>query len=80
MRLVAGSVHGILDENDPGPHEFFDSHFGGGIVTFNPKVIFRTEKGVNMWVGGLPNEFKDGAQPLTAIVETDWMPYTFAMS
>ena len=55
-------------------------HFGHGIVTIRPGAIFRTAPGFNLWVGGPPNRFKDGIQPLTGIVETDWMPYTFTMN
>lgn len=55
-------------------------HFGSGIVTIGPHVIIRTPPGYNLWVGGRPNSFKDGAQALSAIIETDWMPFTFSMN
>lgn len=54
--------------------------FGHGIVTFYTRAIFRTPEGYNLWVTGRPNMFKDGIQPLSALVETDWMPYTFTMN
>ncbi|HJR54011.1 MAG TPA: DUF6065 family protein [Gemmatimonadota bacterium] len=57
-----------------------DGHFGYGILTFSPRGMFRTEPGYNLWVSGPPNQFKDGIQPLTAMIETDWMPYTFSMN
>lgn len=56
------------------------SHFGYGILTLQPYALFRTEPGYNLWVSGPPNSFKDGIQPLSAVVETDWMPYTFSMN
>jgi hypothetical protein len=56
------------------------SHFGEGILTFRIHALFRTEPGINLWVGGPVNSFKDGIQPLTGIVETDWLPYTFTMN
>ena len=62
------------------PDNFVESHFGSGIITFNPLLIFRTPPGYDLWVGGTPNEAKDAIAPLTAIVETDWMPFTFSMS
>jgi hypothetical protein len=55
-------------------------HFGSGILTFSPHVIFRTSPGYNLWVTGPANHFKDGVQPLSAVVETDWMPFTFTMN
>ncbi len=33
-----------------------------------------------MWVGGPPNHIKDGIQPLTGLVETDWLPFPFTMN
>lgn len=56
------------------------SHFGSGILTFHVPCLFRTEKGIDLWVGGSPNRLKHGIQPLTGIVETDWAPFTFTMN
>jgi hypothetical protein len=56
------------------------SHFGNGIFTFAVDGLFRTDPGFDLWVGGPINEFKDGAQPMTGIVETDWSPFTFTMN
>ena len=56
------------------------SHFGCGILTFNIGAIIRTVPGYNLWVSGPTNDFKDGIQPLSAVIETDWMPYTFTMN
>lgn len=56
------------------------SHFGSGILSFRPEVIFRTPPGFNLWVSGPPNSFKDGVQALSALVETDWMPFPFSMN
>jgi len=33
-----------------------------------------------MWVQGPPNHIKDGVQPLTGLVETDWLPFPFTMN
>jgi hypothetical protein len=57
-----------------------DAHFGSGILTFNGRAIFRTSPGYNLWIMGPPNSFKDAIQPLSALVESDWMPYTFTMN
>ena len=56
------------------------SHFGDGILTFTVSAIFRTPPDFNLWIMGVPNQFKDGIQPMTALVETDWIPYTFTMN
>ena len=56
------------------------SHFGSGVLTFHVNALFRTEPGINLFVGGPPNAPKDAIQPLSGIVETDWAPYTFTMN
>lgn len=56
------------------------SHFGCGILTFNPLHVIRTAPGHGLWLGGPANRFKDAIQPMSAVVETDWMPYTFSFS
>ena len=32
------------------------------------------------WISGTPNDAKDAIAPLTAVVEADWMPFTFSMN
>lgn len=59
---------------------FIESHFGSGILTFNPMVILRTAPGYSLWVSGPVNHFKDAIQPMSAVVESDWMPFTFSMN
>ena len=56
------------------------AHFSNGILTFHPHHLFRTETGYNMFVTGPTNMPKHGIAPLTAVVETDWAPYTFTMN
>ncbi|HEU0083368.1 MAG TPA: DUF6065 family protein [Bradyrhizobium sp.] len=56
------------------------SLFGQGILTFHVPGIFRTPPGWNLWIGGSPNQPKDGIAPLTGVVETDWSPFTFTMN
>jgi hypothetical protein len=68
------------DGPDSGPPMFLDTHFGSGIITFNPLLIFRTPKGYDLWIGAPANEGKDGIVALNAVVETDWMPFTFTMN
>jgi uncharacterized protein DUF6065 len=56
------------------------SHFGYGVLTFHINGLFRTEPGFDLFVTGPFNMFKDGIQPLTGVVETDWSPFTFTMN
>lgn len=65
---------------ESGTAAYVASHFGHGILTFVIRGLFRTDPGMNLWVGGPINYFKDGIQPLTGIVETDWSPVTFTMN
>ena len=59
---------------------FVESHFGSGILTFNVGVILRTPPGYNLWITGPINEFKDGIQALSAVIEAYWMPNVFTMN
>jgi hypothetical protein len=56
------------------------SHFGAGVLTFDPACMLRTEARVNLWVTGPANDPKDGIAPLSGVVETDWAPYSFTMN
>ena len=71
---------GVKVISDAPPHLLPISHFGSGILTFHLHGLFRTEAGVQLWVSGSPNRLKDGIQPLSGIIETDWAPYTFTMN
>ncbi|MGO9267226.1 MAG: DUF6065 family protein [Candidatus Binataceae bacterium] len=56
------------------------SNFGNGVLTFDVSYIFRTQLDFHLMVTGPTNRFKDGIAPMTAVVETDWLPYTFTMN
>jgi hypothetical protein len=56
------------------------SHFGHGVLTFCVDALFRTEPGYDLMVTGPFNQPKDGLQPLTGVVETDWAPFSFTMN
>lgn len=56
------------------------SLFGQGVLTFHIQALFRTPPGWDLWITGSPNRPKDGIAPLSAVVETDWSPYTFTMN
>jgi len=59
-----------------------DSQFGEGIIHLPaPAICFRTEPGYNMYVTGTPSTFAGTRLwPLSAVVETDWLPFPFTMN
>ncbi|OYY88615.1 MAG: hypothetical protein B7Y45_14255 [Sphingomonas sp. 28-66-16] len=75
----AGSVEIIADPGSD-PARVPVALFGEGTITFHIEGIFRTSPGWNLWVGGSPNEAKDGIAPLGGLIETDWSPYSFTMN
>jgi hypothetical protein len=68
------------DGEFPYLEHFAASHFTHGIITFQTGYLFRTEPGWNMMATGPYNHPKDGIAPLTGVIETDWLPYTFTMN
>lgn len=59
---------------------FCRSNFSRGIVTFQTDYLFQTPRGWDLMVAGPVNRPKENAYPLTAIVETYWLPYPFTMN
>jgi hypothetical protein len=74
--MVSADQPNPVVQNDPR----ISSHFGNGVVTISIPYLFRTPRGINLWVKGPTNYIKDGAQPLEGIVETDWLSATFTMN
>lgn len=70
----------VVIQADPGTTAPAVSHFGQGIFTFHIHALIRTQPGYDLWVQGPVNRPKDGVYPLTGVVETDWMPFTFTMN
>ena len=72
----------VLIESEPveGAVQMAVSHFGHGVLTFHVNGLFRTEPGYDLFVTGPANRLKDGIQPLTGVVETDWAASTFTMN
>ncbi len=65
---------------DPGGTAPALGHFGGGVLTFHVPCVFETDPGVDLFVTGPLNRPKDAIAPLSAVVETDWAPYSFTMN
>jgi hypothetical protein len=80
-RWDGGDSPGAIDVRCPaGPHARPTSIFGHGVLTFHVHGVFRTEPGWNLFIGGSPNQPKDGIYPLSGVIETDWAPYSFTMN
>lgn len=90
--MVCGSAFAVTWNGGPSSHDIkiisspnardpiARSHFGGGTITFFPGCFFRTEEPYHLFVTGPLNQPKRGLSPLSAIVETSWLPYRFAMT
>jgi Family of unknown function (DUF6065) len=61
------------------PHQAI-SNFRHGVITFDVSYIFRTSPGYHLLVMGPSNTVKDGVAPMTAVIEADWLPYTFTFN
>lgn len=53
------------------------SHFGEGTFTIQLDFIIQTPESYSTYIRGIPNKLNTILKPLDAIVETDWLPYTF---
>lgn len=57
-----------------------DGYFGEGTLTWHTGYLFKTEFPYGMYVTGAPNNPKPNTIPLSGIVETHWLPFTFTMN
>jgi hypothetical protein len=77
----AGSVQIIFDSGHEVWSRWINDQFGNGIITWNTPFLFRTKPAESrLMVMGPINRFKHGIQPLTAIIESDWMSMSFTMN
>lgn len=51
-----------------------------GMIDFHLGWAFGTEDGYSTWLGGSPNFFVDGAEPLSALIPSFWWPDEVQMS
>ncbi len=76
-----GSVQFNFDTGADIWGSWVNNQFGNGIITWNTPFLFRTRPAESrLLIVGPANRFKHGAQPLTAIVESDWMNASFTMN
>jgi hypothetical protein len=59
---------------------FPQSHFGDGILTWSVGYLFKTEYPYGLYITGGSNVEVSNPIPLTGIVETYWLPFTFTMN
>lgn len=57
-----------------------ESHFGNGIVTFALPFILRTPPGINIMTINPPNFIMENITPMTGVVETDNLRFTFTIN
>jgi hypothetical protein len=78
-----GDIHVTFDDDDNSSARstsFVGSHFGSGILTFNIRAVIQTPRAYDLRVTGPVNDFKDGIQAMSAVIETYWMPFRFTMN
>ncbi len=79
--FLPGSIQFQFDNDDPAWPLSINSQFGEGIITWNTPFLFRTEPvGSRLLITGPTNYFRKNAQPLTALIESDWMIMSFTMN
>lgn len=59
---------------------FCHSSFGTGIFTIHTGYLFKTDPGWDMMCTGPVNEIITFASPITGIVETNWLNFTFTIN
>jgi len=61
--------------------DWINNQFGAGLITWNTPFLFRTKpRGSRLLICGPVNAFKPFVQPLTALIESDWMSMSFTMN
>jgi len=76
-----GGVQFLFDSDQKLWSNWISDIFGSGIITWNTPFLFRTKpEGSRLLICGPINYFKHGVQPLTAIIESDWMSMSFTMN
>jgi hypothetical protein len=66
-----------VTSDNPEIENHLHGYFGGGTVTLHVDFIIKTPEGFSTYIRGVPNETKQGIKSLDAIVETDWLTFTF---
>jgi hypothetical protein len=76
-----GAIEFLFDGGGDVWRDWVTNQFGLGIITWNTPFLFRTRpQGSRILVCGPVNSFKPFVQPLTALIESDWMTMSFTMN
>jgi hypothetical protein len=76
-----GNVEFWFDASTEIWRSWINSQFGEGIITWNTPFLFRTKpEGSRLLICGPANYFKHNVQPLTALIESDWISMSFTMN
>jgi hypothetical protein len=70
----------VVESDDPDFDKYrhsFNSHFANRVFTINHDFIVTTPENYSLYIRGVPNKEYGILRPLDAIVETDWLPFTF---
>jgi len=67
----------VFSEDERFRKDIFGGHFGESTFTVIPDFILQTPEGYSTYIRGIPNYENKFLKPLDAIVETDWLPFTF---
>ncbi len=78
--MEQNAIQIIPTEGQPDLSHTVKSHFGSGVLTLHVGYLVQTAKGWNTLVTGPKNNPRHGVVPLSGIVETDWLPFTFTMN
>jgi hypothetical protein len=80
-RRDPGSIDFLFDSNPALWSAWVNNQFGQGVITWNTPFLFRTKPpGSRLLITGPANSFKHAIQPLTAIIESDWISMSFTMN
>jgi hypothetical protein len=65
----------ISGEYLPNGQKLVENSTGNGTITFNINAVIETNPNYYCLLSGSPNYFVDGAQPMNALIRTDWYHY-----
>ena len=80
-RRETNNIQFLFDNAAPVWSPWINNQFGEGVITWNTPFLFRTKPaGSRLLIIGPANYFKPNVQPLTALIESDWVSMSFTMN
>lgn len=77
LKIFINKDSGINEDQN---HVFVSSEFGSGIFTMHFPLILKTPPGVNLMTIAPPNYPVPGISPMTGVIETDNLRFTFTLN